>query len=31
MDKITQALLELRDLEERFRKILDDPALNGAE
>ena len=31
MNEITQALLDLRDLEERFRKILENPALNGAE
>lgn len=31
MDEITQALREIQDLEERFRKILENPALNGAE
>ena len=31
MDEIIRVLLELRDLEERFRKILENPALNGAE
>ena len=31
MNEITRALVELRDLEERFRKILENPALNGAE
>jgi len=31
MDEVTQALIEIRNVEEKFRKIQENPALNGAE
>ena len=31
MNEILRTLLDLRDLEERFRKIIENPGLNGAE
>lgn len=31
MDTITRALIEIKNVEEKFRKIQENPALNGAE